>query len=58
MILGMDSWVFAAWMSTILAALLCVAYGLYHEYIKKRMTQSHKKATKKPQKSPKEKETS
>jgi hypothetical protein len=54
MILGMDPWVFAAWMSTILAALLCVAYGLYHEYIKKRNTPSHKK----PQKSPKGKGTS
>ena len=35
LILGMDSGVFLAWILTILAAILCVAYGIYHEIIKK-----------------------
>ena len=35
MILGMDIWVFTAWILTILAAVLCVLYGIYHEYLKK-----------------------
>jgi len=35
LILGMDVGVFIAWISTILAALLCVFYGIYHEFIKK-----------------------
>ena len=35
MILGMDVWVFTAWILTILAAIFCVIYGIYYEYIKK-----------------------
>jgi predicted outer membrane lipoprotein len=35
LILGMDIWVFTAWLGSILAAILCVLYGLYHEYLKK-----------------------
>jgi uncharacterized membrane protein YdjX (TVP38/TMEM64 family) len=35
LILGMDVGVFIAWIGTILAALLCVFYGIYHEFIKK-----------------------
>ena len=35
MILGMDGMVFAAWILTILAAIACVIYGIYYEYIKK-----------------------
>lgn len=35
MILGMDPIVFTAWILTIFAAIGCVVYGIYHEYIKK-----------------------
>ena len=35
LILGMDAWVFTAWIGTILAAVLCVLYGIYHQYVKK-----------------------
>ena len=36
MILGMSPFVFAAWLGCILATVLCVAYGVYSEYIKER----------------------
>ena len=36
LILGMDSGVFAAWLLTILSAILCIVYGIYHEFIKKK----------------------
>lgn len=35
MILGMDPWVFMAWILTILSAIFCVLYGIYHEFLKK-----------------------
>ena len=35
LILGMGIWVFLAWILTILAAIVCVIYGIYHEVIKK-----------------------
>ena len=35
MILGMDIWVFTAWIGTIIAAVLCLFYGIYQWYIKK-----------------------
>ena len=35
MILGMDPWVFTAWIGTIIAAIFCVLYGIYNEYFKK-----------------------
>lgn len=35
MILGMQPAVFAAWLGTILATLLCLGYGIYHQFIKK-----------------------
>ena len=35
LILGMDIWVFAAWILTILSAIFCVIYGLYYEFLKK-----------------------
>ena len=35
LILGMDGWVFAAWLLTIISAILCVLYGIYHQFIKK-----------------------
>ena len=34
-ILGMDLFVFIAWLGTILAAIFCVLYGIYYELIKK-----------------------
>jgi len=34
LILGMDLFVFIAWIGTILAALFCVLYGIYYEFIK------------------------
>ncbi len=35
LILGMDGWVFTAWILTIISAILCVIYGVYHQFIKK-----------------------
>jgi len=35
LILGMDPLVFTAWIGTILAAILCVLYGIYHQFLKK-----------------------
>jgi len=35
LILGMDPWVFTAWIGTIFAAIFCVAYGIYNELLKK-----------------------
>lgn len=42
MILGMDVFVFAAWLGCILATILCVVYGVYHEYIKKERKKKEK----------------
>ena len=39
LILGMDSVVFIAWIGTILSAILCVLYGIYHEYLDKSQRQ-------------------
>ena len=38
LILGMDIYVFIAWIGTILATLLCIIYGVYHEFIKNKNT--------------------
>ena len=48
-ILGMDIRVFIGWLSTILAAILCLLYGLYHEFFNKnkKMLKSSKKSTSK-----------
>ena len=35
MILGMDPWVFTAWIGTIFVAIFCVLYGIYNEILKK-----------------------
>jgi len=35
LIIGMDLGVFIAWIGTLLAAILCVLYGLYYQFIKK-----------------------
>ncbi|MBN1861601.1 MAG: hypothetical protein JW840_09100 [Candidatus Thermoplasmatota archaeon] len=34
LILGMDIGVFLAWIGTLLAVILCIIYGLYHQFIK------------------------
>jgi hypothetical protein len=51
MMLGMDPWVFTAWILTILAAIFCVLYGIYYEFIKKedvvKTKANHKKISKK-----------
>ena len=36
MILGMDIWVFMAWILTILSALICVLYGIYNWFFNKK----------------------
>ena len=48
MILGMDPWVFTAWIGTIIAAILCVLYGIYNKYFDKEEepTVEKKKTTK------------
>ena len=49
LILGMDTWVFTAWIGTILAAAFCVLYGIYHEYFKKpgkKLSKSNEKEAK------------
>jgi hypothetical protein len=40
MILGMDLWVFTAWLGTIFASVLCVAYGVYQEFVKPQKKQN------------------
>ncbi len=35
LILGMDIGVFLAWIGTLLAAVLCIVYGIYFQFIKK-----------------------
>ena len=35
LILGMDLGAFLAWIGTLLAAVLCIFYGLYYQLIKK-----------------------
>lgn len=50
LILGMDIWVFTAWLLTIISAILCVLYGIYHQFIKKsneNETSAKKQRTKK-----------
>ncbi|MFH1101530.1 MAG: hypothetical protein V1726_05810 [Methanobacteriota archaeon] len=34
-IFGMDPVVFTAWIGTILAAILCIVYGVYYQFLKK-----------------------
>lgn len=35
LIFGMDIGVFLAWIGTLLATVLCIAYGLYYQFVKK-----------------------
>ena len=46
LILGMDGWVFTAWLLTIISAIFCVLYGVYHEFIKKRLKKNKKTSLK------------
>ena len=50
LILGMDIWVFLAWIGTILAAIFCVLYGIYYEYFKSNEKESSKVKKKQKQK--------
>ncbi len=47
LIIGMDIWVFLAWILTILAAVVCVIYGIYHEVIMKTSDKEEQKSKKK-----------
>jgi len=49
MIIGMDPWVFVAWIGTIIVAIICVLYGIYIEFFTKddeKITPSKKKEVK------------
>lgn len=48
LILGMDIYVFIAWIGTIISAILCIIYGVYHELFKKKY--KSKKSKDKPKK--------
>jgi hypothetical protein len=48
LILGMDIYVFIAWIGTIISAILCIIYGVYHELFKKKY--KNKKSKDKPKK--------
>jgi len=37
LILGMDIGVFLAWIGTLLAAVLCIVYGIYYQFVKKKI---------------------
>ena len=58
LILGMDLGVFLAWIGTLLAALLCIAYGIYYLFMnvkksdKKQLTSSSKKQDQKQEEAP------
>lgn len=43
LILGMGIWVFLAWILTIISAILCIIYGIYHEVIKKTSDKEEKR---------------
>jgi len=46
LILGMDLGVFLAWIGTLLAAVLCIVYGLYYQFIKKPVEKQQTKSSK------------
>lgn len=46
LILGMDIYVFIAWIGTILAAILCILYGIYQEFFKKKEEEPSRKQKK------------
>jgi len=47
LIMGMDLGVFIAWIGTLLAAVLCILYGLYYQFIKKSDNKQHTSSLKK-----------
>ncbi|MFA5101621.1 MAG: hypothetical protein WC525_00555 [Candidatus Thermoplasmatota archaeon] len=53
LILGMDLGVFVAWIGTLLATILCILYGIYHQFIKKTDTKQEPPTSKKGKKKPK-----
>ena len=57
LILGMGIWVFLAWILTILAAIICVIYGIYHELIKKTSDKEESKEKEKSNQPSKSKKT-
>jgi hypothetical protein len=54
LILGMDLGVFLAWIGTLLATLLCILYGIYHQFIKKTDVKQETSPSKKKEKPPQE----
>ena len=42
-ILGMDIWVFIAWILTIISALICVLYGVYNWFFTKNKNNNNTK---------------
>jgi len=42
LILGMDAWVFTAWIGTIIVAIFCVLYGIYNKYFVKEEEEEEK----------------
>jgi len=50
LILGMDIYVFIAWIGTILAAILCILYGVYQEFFKKKEEEPSRKQKKESKK--------
>ena len=54
LILGMDLGVFVAWIGTLLATILCILYGVYHQFIKKTDKKQEKPSSKEEEKKSKE----
>ncbi len=50
LILGMDIYVFIAWIGTIISAILCILYGVYQEFYKKKLKTKKSKDKLKPTK--------
>lgn len=53
-LLGMDLFVFIAWIGTIIAAIFCVLYGIYYEFNKKSKSDDENNKSLKINKKPKE----
>lgn len=54
LILGMDIGVFLAWIGTLLAAVLCIIYGIYHQFIKKETEPRQSASSQQKEEKPKE----
>jgi hypothetical protein len=46
LLLGMDPWVFSAWLLTMISAGFCVIYGIYYEYFRKQSKEEKQKTGK------------